>query len=188
MADERIYTAFEGDRCVARGAPADVFLSVKALADADAQARLIVFDDATGRSVDADLRGSEAEIRARLAEPEAPPRGPGRPKLGVVAREVTLLPRHWDWLARQKGGASVTLRRLIDDARRADPTGEVKRMAQERADRFMATMAGDRPGYEAAARALYAGNGKAFEEAIASWPHDVGSHAALLAKPALRPD
>src|SRR5690606_37999937 len=128
------------------------------------------------------------DLLRRLAEPvaaEAPrpaaPRGPGRPKLGVVAREVTLLPRHWDWLAAQPGGASVALRRLVDEARRAAVDGDRRRAAQEAAYRFMQAMAGNEAGYEEAARALFAGDIARFEEHSLHWPDDVRDHAALLA-------
>ncbi|MCE4223092.1 DUF2239 family protein [Methylobacterium sp. C25] len=184
--DERIYTAFHDGSRLARGAPGDVFVAVKALLSRDAATRVLVFDDATGRTVDADLRGSDDDVRARLAAPEPPARGPGRPKLGVVAREVTLLPRHWDWLGAQPGGASVALRRLVEEARRADSGPEERRRAQEVTDRFMATAAGDRPGYEAAARALYAGQSEGFAAAIAAWPNDLREHATHLAEPAFR--
>lgn len=108
-------------------------------------------------------------------------RGPGRPKLGVVAREVTLLPRHWAWLASQPGGASVALRRLVDEARRHHAERDVRRQAQDAAYRFMHAIAGDAPGFEEAARALFAAQASAFEEQIAGWPEDVREHAALLA-------
>ena len=189
--EQQVYTAFESEKRFARGNPATVLLSIKALLAADRNARLLVFDDATGRTVDVDLRGSDAEILARLSKPDPalePPRGPGRPRLGVVAREVTLLPRHWEWLNAQKGGASVTLRRLVDEARKADPQGIARMRAQESADRFMATMAGDRPGYEEASRALYACDAEAFSTSIAAWPRDVRAHALLLAKPAFASD
>lgn len=138
----------------------------------------LIFDDATGKPVDVDLRGSPEEVRARL-EPAA--RGPGRPKLGVTAREVTLLPRHWDWLAAQPGGASVTLRRLVEEARRGGGGKERRRQAQDAAYRFMSAMAGDAPGYEEATRALYAGDGARFEAQTQAWPADVRDHARRLA-------
>jgi hypothetical protein len=157
-------------------------------------AALLVFDDRTGRQVDFDLSGSEADIRARLtpanAEP-APPetasarRSPGRPKLGVVAREITLLPRHWEWLAEQPGGASVTLRRLVDAARGAGGAAAVARQAREAADRFMGAMLGNQPGYEEASRALYAGNRGRFMELSKTWPADLRDHARRLAAPGL---
>ena len=121
------FTVFENDHRVATGPLAEVALVVKWMADRPGSTSILIFDDATGRPIDLDLRGSDAEVAARLrpavsppapaAEPE-PPRGRGRPKLGVVAREVTLLPRHWDWLSTQPGGASVALRKLVEEARR----------------------------------------------------------------------
>ncbi|MGL4961642.1 MAG: DUF2239 family protein [Inquilinus sp.] len=176
-------TAFQGARRIASGPLAEVALAAKRAADrGDA---VLVFDDATSRPVELDLRGSEAEVLARLpvsakAEPDAP-RGPGRPKLGVVAREVTLLPRHWDWLAGQPGGASVTLRRLVEEARRAGEGRDRLRQAQEAAYRFMAAMAGDRPGFEEAARALFAPDRDRFAALTEAWPADIRDHARRLA-------
>jgi hypothetical protein len=136
--------------------------------------------------VDFDLRGTPEEILARLATvqtpepPREPARGPGRPKLGVVAREVTLLPRHWDWLNAQPGGASVALRKLVDAARVTHAGADRRRLAQQSADRFMSAVAGNEPGYEEASRALYSGNRARFEKAMAGWPLDVRSYALHL--------
>src|SRR3984957_11907417 len=105
------------------------------------------------------------------------PRGRGRPKLGVVAREVTLLPRHWEWLATQPGGASVALRKLVEEARRTHADKDKIRKAQERAYHFMSAMAGDLPGFEEATRALFADNRSKFKETIGTWPVDVHDHA-----------
>jgi hypothetical protein len=166
------YTAFLGHRKLLSGSLAEVALALRALPEG---AMPLVFDDASGAVVDVDLSGSLAEMLARLA----PPPGRGRPRLGVVAREVTLLPRHWDWLATQPGGASVTLRRLIEAARR-DAKAEAK-AARDAAYRFMAAVAGDLPGYEEALRALFAGDREAFTARLADWPADVRSHAMALA-------
>ncbi len=149
-----------------------------------------MFEDASGRVVELPLELPAGDLLKRLAEPVAMPppepekparRGPGRPKLGVVAREVTLLPRHWDWLAAQPGGASVALRRLVEDARNGAVAGDRRRAAQEATYRFMQALAGNEPGYEEAARALFAGDIGRFEEHSATWPDDVREHAALLA-------
>ena len=169
-------TAFAGERRIASGPLAEVALAAKAAVDGG-QA-VLVFDDDGARQVEIDFRGSAEEVAARLA-PAEPPRGPGRPKLGVVAREVTLLPRHWDWLARQPGGASVALRRLVEEARRS-PAAE-RRAAQEAAYRFMSVMAGDRPGFEEACRALFAGDAEGLAARMAGWPADVRDHARRLA-------
>lgn len=177
-------TAFAGTRRLASGARAEVALAVKAALAADPGARVLVFDDADGRPVDFDLRGDAAEVAARPAPAEpAPKRGPGRPKLGVSAREVTLLPRHWDWLAAQPGGASAALRRLVDAARRADAGPGRVRRAREAAYRVATALAGDAPAYEAAIRALYAGDLAGFTAATAGWPAEVRDHVRTLAGP-----
>jgi uncharacterized protein len=117
------------------------------------------------------------------AEPELPQsRGPGRPKLGVVAREITLLPRHWDWLAQQTGGASVAIRKLVEQARRIGEDRDRIRQAQEAAYRFMSVMAGNRPHYEDAIRALFADDRPGFGKLIAGWPVDIRDHASKLAE------
>lgn len=180
------WTAFAGVRCLAAGRREDVALAVREALDRDASQPVLVFDDATGRQVDFDLRGTPREVAARLGAREAA-RGPGRPRLGVVAREVTLLPRHWEWLGRQRGGASVALRRLVDAARTVGGSEEERSRAQEAADRFMMAMAGDLPGYEEAARALYAADGGAFAQRTETWPADLRDCARRLAAPAFAP-
>ncbi|MCF4166917.1 DUF2239 family protein [Zavarzinia compransoris] len=188
MAEPSGWTAFEGQRRLAAGPPATVALAVKAAEARGDGAAILVFDDATGRVVDLDLRGSDAEIAARVAPPEPAmavtvpaTRKRGRPRLGVVAREVTLLPRQWDWLAAQPGGASVTLRRLVEEARKAEGGGTARRAARDAAYRFMAALAGDLPGYEDALRALFAGDPAGFDARIGAWPRDVAAHARRLA-------
>jgi uncharacterized protein len=185
------YIAFDGDRCIASGDLRAVARMAKETLDRRRDAAVLVFDDRSG-VIDIDFRGSVAEVLARLPEiPDASatdedaaipaPRGPGRPKLGVVAREVTLLPRHWQWLAQQPGGASVALRRLVDEARRANRDRDRIRHAQEAAYRFIAAMGENKPHYEEVARALFAGDAERFEAWTASWPADVRDHARRLA-------
>jgi hypothetical protein len=185
----RLATAFDGERRLAAGPLIDVAMAVKAAAAAGAEGPLLAFDDATGAVIDLDLRGSRADVAARLAaaagEAPAPPRGRGRPSLGVVAREVTLAPRHWQWLAAQPGGASAALRRLVEEARRSSGGKDRERMAQEAAYRFMAAMTGDLPGFEEATRSLFAKDRAGFQRHVAPWPGDVGAYAAKLAEPAL---
>lgn len=171
-------TAFAGTTLFAKGALIDVALAIKAAGDADP---ILVFDDASGRVVDLDLRGSTADIIGRLGTPAESARGRGRPKLGVVAREVTLLPRHWDWLSQQPGGASQALRRLVDAARKADGGQAAAKADRERAYRFLSALAGDLPGYEEAIRALFAGDGAGFAARMADWPAAVCSYALQLA-------
>lgn len=182
-------TAFAGARRIASGALVDVALAIRAAA-AETQGAILVFDDASGAVIDLDLRGGTAEIVTRLTEHgelgalamRVQHRSRGRPKLGVVAREVTLLPRHWEWLATQPGGASQALRRLVDEARRADGEKTDRRAAHERAYRFLSALAGDFPGYEDVIRALFAGEAQAFAERMAPWPPDVRNHALTLAQ------
>ena len=149
----------------------------------------LVFNLIDGRVVDLDLRGGLGEARARLGParvPTAEKRGPGRPKLGVVAREVTLLPRHWDWLAGQPGGASVALRKLVEGALKVAEGPDRARRAKEATYRFMTAIAGDLPGYEAATRRLFAGDGAGFEAAVAGWPEGVRETARGMAAGAWR--
>ncbi|WP_372400332.1 DUF2239 family protein [Azospirillum sp. HJ39] len=179
---EPLCTAFRGDRRIAAGdGPSVARVLRTALAAEPDGPPALVFDDATGRAVDLDLRGPDLrETGGELAAPQTP-RGPGRPKLGVVAREVTLLPRHWDWLNAQPGGASVALRKLVDEARKGGEAKDRMRRAQEAAYRVMSALAGDRPGYEEAVRALYAADRLLFDGLTADWPADVRDYARALA-------
>ena len=183
-------TAFAGQRRVAAGELRHVALKAKQAFDAHPDRPVLVFDDADARTLELPLELPPADLLAWLsspghlrdanAEPERP-RRPGRPKLGVVPREVTLLPRHWDWLAAQPGGASVALRRLVDAARKVSAGGDRHRAAQEAAYRFIHAMAGNEPGFEEATRALFAGDEGRFQAAIAHWPDDVREHVEWLA-------
>ncbi len=175
-AGETTWTAFQQGRMIATGPFAEIAPLVKAAMAAGGQASVLVFDDATGRQVDLDL-DSPPSLAAEQ-------RGPGRPKLGVVAREVTLLPRHWEWLNTQRGGASVALRRLVEQARAATADEDLRRRAQEIADRAMSVLAGDLPGYEAASRALYAADEPQFVSLSEQWPADIRDHVRRLAAPA----
>lgn len=176
-------TAFDGDKILAAGDPWDVAVAVRAAQDVRPERPVLVFDDKTGKPIDFDLRGDAAAIAARLKPAEAP-RTQGRPKLGVTAREVTLLPRHWEWLAAQPGGASVTLRKLVEAARGADGGKAGARDAQAACDRFMRAVLGDQPGYEEAARALYAGAADRFNAQVEPWPAALRDYAKRLAEPA----
>ncbi|TRM51618.1 DUF2239 family protein [Achromobacter sp. LC458] len=194
------YTAFEGYRILAAGPLADVALAVKRAMDADAAQALLVYQDGSGTQTDLNLSGSDAQVADRYRSPAgaapagAPPesneisdsaalapRGRGRPKLGVVAREVTLLPRHWEWLGAQPGGASVALRKLVEQARRDNDAQGRQRQRQEAAYRFMSGMAGNLPGFEEATRALYADDRDRYAQCVAAWPEDVRGYAMGLA-------
>ena len=164
MSDEdRDLVLFDGPNRIARGSDAAVVAAFRKALAASPQAALRVFDLATGRPVDLDLRE---------AEPAPAPRR-GRPRLGVAAREVTLLPRHWDWLAAQPGGASAVLRRLVDQARKTGADGDARRRRTEAAYGFMVEMAGDAPDFEEASRALFAGDRARLAALIAPWPTDI---------------
>jgi len=188
------FTAFVGQRQLASGQLAEVAVAVMATSKRHVTEPIVIFDDASGRPIDLDLRGSEHDVVARLPPQPAPnsesamddlavpePRGRGRPKLGVVAREVTLLPRHWEWLGAQPGGASVALRKLVDEARRASGDRDRIRAARDAAYHFMSAMAGDLPGFEEASRALFADDRRAFGGLIAAWPGDIRDHIIKLA-------
>lgn len=182
----RLCTAFEGPRCIATGELLEVALKVKEVLDQDAKALVLIFDDETSRPIEVDFRGQASDVAKRLKavssnEQGEAPRGPGRPKLGVVAREVTLLPRHWEWLSAQPGGASVSLRKLVEEARRAGSTADRVRLAQESTYRFMSAMAGDLPGFEEAIRAFFAKDAERFKSHMEAWPKDLKKHVEKLA-------
>jgi hypothetical protein len=182
--------AFEGDRLIASGDLDEVARAVKQALDRRDDASILVFDDASSGPVEEVLVRLPDVTSTPVASDDAPsaPRGPGRPKLGVVAREITLLPRHWDWLAQQPGGASVAIRKLVEEARRTGEDKDRLRQAREAAYRFMSVMAGNKPHYEDAIRALFAGDPARFEELIAGWPADVRDHVSRLAERTFRRD
>jgi hypothetical protein len=188
-----LFTAFMGTQRLAAGPLAEVAIAVMQASRRPPAPPIIIFSDATGYPIDLDLRGTERDVIARLPQPAPPPeaetdgtaaaepRGRGRPRLGVVAREVTLLPRHWDWLGTQPGGASVALRKLVEEARRANGDADRARAAKEAAYRFMSTMAGNLAGFEEASRALFADDRRRFVGLIAGWPDDIRDHVVKLA-------
>jgi uncharacterized protein len=179
MQTDKTFTAFAGDRRIASGSLPRMIPGVKTHLEREGAEPVLIFEDATGRQVDFDLRGSVEDV-LKEATPEPPRAGRGRPRLGVVSREVSLLPRHWEWLEQQQNGISAALRRLVDEARRRDPEGERVRRAREAAGRFMTAMAGDRPGFEEASRALYAGDEERLRTLIRPWPRDVRDHVKRL--------
>ena len=190
--------AFSDNQRVAEGMPEQVVTDLKSLVNKQPERNLIILDAVTSRTIELDFRESPSTILAnqfRSAE-EIPTassdhteqetkRGRGRPKLGVVSKEVTLLPRHWDWLSRQPGGISVALRKLVEEARRDSAEEDQRRSAENAAYRFMTVLAGDAPGYEEAIRSLYAGDLPGLLEIIESWPSDVARHTESLARGAI---
>jgi hypothetical protein len=179
--------AFAGSRRIASGPVADVALKVRRFALKKTGEPILVFDEWTSAPLELDLRGSADEVRKRFEErqaaPTEPPRGRGRPLLGVVGREVTLLPRHWEWLEEQPGGASVTLRKLVEEAKRAHRARDEFRRSREAAYRFMNVMAGNLPGFEEASRLLFSKELlplHSFRNLIRDWPRDICAHLLKL--------
>lgn len=210
---DRPCTAFAGDRRIATGPRAQVAAAAKQLLDSGEPIALHVFDDSTSEPIDLDLRGSLQEVVARYAPAEAsapqgttaaspdgelgldhpldrpnpkPRRGPGRPRLGVVSKEVTLLPKHWAWLGTQSGGASATIRRLVHQARIEGARDDRARQSQDAAYRFIYAMVGNQPGFEEATRALFKGDAECFDAESEKWPADLRDHSRRLAAEALK--
>jgi len=174
-------SAFAGFNRIASGTLEIVAASVKQHMEVDPTAAILIFDNLQAKQIELDLRGTLADVLASIppSTPEEPhnlSKGPGRPKLGVIAREVTLLPRHWQWLSEQEGGASVALRKLVDDARRRNESADNQRHSREATYRFMHSMAGDQPDFEEAARALFAGDKDLFQRKTSRWPDDLVSY------------
>lgn len=178
---ETTYSSFARDRLICAGTLEQMLRGTKAFLDRGGDPAVLVFEDQSGRQVDFDFRGTVDEVMARAAPP---PRSAGRPRLGVVSREVTLLPQHWEWLEEQPNGISATLRRLVDAARKRAPEKERARRSMEASNRFMTAMAGDRPGYEEATRALFAADRERFDRIVKRWPKDVREHLARISSDA----
>ena len=185
------YTAFEKHDLLIQGPLEDVVRKVRLKSKSDPGAPILVFSDSTGKQMDFDLSGTERDVLRRLQVYRAPaaseataPAGPGRPRLGVVAREVSLLPQHWEWLSTQPGGASAALRRLVEIARKGASGRDLVRQAQDRTYKVMSAIAGNLPQYEEALRALYAKDRRKFGERLADWPRSLREHLKALAAPA----
>lgn len=179
MEEQKTYSAFVGTTLVTSGPVDRVLSELKERFDQDQGTLFLIFEDQTGRQVDFDLRGALEDVLARVRR-DRDRKGPGRPRLGVIGREVTLLPRHWEWLEEQPNGVSAALRRLIEQARRNEPDAQRSHRTREAADRFMSAMAGNLPGYEEATRALYARNEERFGEVIREWPPDIQTHVRRM--------
>ena len=186
---ENTYTAFEAHKIVSQGVLEDVVLKIKKRLEKSPESQIVIYSDATGKSMDFNFTGSEKDVLKRLevyTTPETDPEkaaGPGRPKLGVISREVSLLPRHWEWLATQSDGASATVRKLIEESMKKTAGVNTVKMAQERTYKFMSVEAGDLANYEEALRALYRKDEERFSLEIKAWPRDVQKHIMQLAKP-----
>ena len=180
------YTAFNNQHILIQGSLEKVVLKVKKQLEQHPSSDVLIFSDSSGKKMDFDLRGSENEVLARLEkfigkDALSTTSGPGRPKLGVISREVSLLPRHWEWLSTQSGGASASLRRLIDETKKQTSAREIIKQAQERTYKFMTTIAGNLSKYEDALRALFSKDKKLFEDHINDWPKDIKKQTIKLA-------
>ena len=171
--NNQTHTAFLGWKHLASGSLAEVLTQIRNILDRGNPVEMpLIFEDLTGKQVDFDLRGSIQEILERI-EPKPAKPGPGRPRLGVTSREVSLLPRHWEWLEAQPQGASATLRRLVDEHRKRNGSESETRATIEATGRVMSAIAGNLPGFEEAYRALYARDRSRFESCIKDWPQDL---------------
>jgi len=195
METDSTYTAFAGHQLIESGGLENVILRTKTYVDGGESRPVLVFEDRTGAQIDFNLRGTPDEVLARLSShprfapaeaPAAARTGPGRPKLGVVCREVSLLPRHWSWLDQQPGGVSAALRRLVEEARKNGQGRERARISWEAAGKFMWVMAGNLPGFEEASRALYARDDDRVASLIRGWPDDIRTHVERLVEEAAR--
>lgn len=180
------YTAFEGFQKLVSSDLEKVLLAVKKRLKAHRDSSILIFSDSTGKQMDFDLSGSDADVIERhkiyTAKTTSPQPTVGRPKLGVVAREISLLPSHWEWLNNQAGGASATIRLLIDEKVKLASSDKMKvKNAQEVTYKFLSAIAGDLPNFEESIRYLYRSDRKKFSELVADWPQDVVAHALTLA-------
>ena len=184
--------ACAGSKLIASGELREVAIATKKTMDSGNNSSILLFDDES-QLVEIDFRGSMEEFKSKLektltaitpktnaVETKAEQQGPGRPKLGVVAREVTLMPRQWEWLGSQPGGASVTLRKLVEAARKANEGEDQKRRAREITYRFMSAMAGNEADFEEASRALFAKDKEKFDQLISPWGEDIKKHILML--------
>jgi uncharacterized protein len=163
-------TVFLKGEMLARGPAEDVVPRMREVQPLERSSDLLAFDDETGRQIDLDLR----------PEAQPAPRPRGRPSLGVKAKEVTLLPRHWEWLGQQRGGASATLRKLVEEALRK---GRTAKDHHDAAYRFLHVMAGNLPHFVDAVREMYAGNKVGYDHFSYEWPRDIRDHGRRLAFP-----
>ncbi len=191
LSSNRLCTAFAGTQRLATGHLTFVAQAVKSSLENGDKREIVIFDNHTSEVIEVDFRGSQEEVAKQFSpaagekesEP-APTKSRGRPKLGVVAKEITLLPRHWDWLNQQPASVSATLRKLVEQASRQNQQAANARQAQDIVYRFINVVASHLNEYEEALRALYAKDGDKFQQLIREWPADVVAHLKKLAPPA----
>lgn len=165
------FAVFSQQRLLCRGSLHEIVPLVHAQA-VDPANQLIFIQEESGRTVDLDWRGTPKEVLERSQTQLGPKKaGPGRPKLGVQSREITLLPRHWAWLDAQRGSRSAVLRKLVER--------EMKGGGAVRVDALygaLSTLAGDLPGFEEATRALFALDWEGFAEQCLPWPESLRNY------------
>lgn len=177
------FTVFAGETRLAGGNPADVARAIKAVLQGGERRILRVFRDHDAMPATFDATLDVDAISNALLETRGGSgrRGQGRPRLGVFAREVTLLPRHWAWLSAQPGGASVTLRKLVDAASHAPFADREERPEAAGLDRFVTAMASMLPWNKEALRAFMLGEEERFVAISENWPADLRDYARQLA-------
>jgi len=161
-------TVFMGQQVLVNGSTEDVLKVLKSRYELQDYSPVLVFEDATGNQMDFDLRGSMEEVLLRAGQSSS--RSRGRPSLGVASREISLFPRHWEWLESQPRGVSATLRLLVEQERKRNPGAQERRRLQDAANRFLTAMAGNLPNYEEVTRALYADDHERLKILMADWP------------------
>ncbi len=99
-------TAFEGSRRIASGELAEIVWRTKETLDRGGHEPVLIFDDATGEQVDIPYMETadefpqsrvrtepDDEVAEAVSVPNLDvPRGPGRPRLGVIARGDLVAP------------------------------------------------------------------------------------------------
>ncbi|MBC7539648.1 MAG: DUF2239 family protein [Bacteriovorax sp.] len=182
------YTAFDGHKLFGQGDLSEIVIKIKKQLGKSDNASIIIFSDNTGKVFDFNFQGTLSDVKKRLdmyIQTEVPEvnAGAGRPKLGVISREISLLPQHWEWLATQPGGSSSTLRKLVDEAKKKTSGGPSIKQTQEIVHRFASAMAGDFEGFEEALRALYRKDKGLFHAQMKNWPEDIRDYIIELSKP-----
>lgn len=176
MNTKNTYTAFVGNTRLITDSLLNVALAIKN--QQHDSAPILIFEDQTGKQIDVNITGSESDIQQRYAELETVKKV-GRPKLGVISREITLQQKHWDWLDLQNSSASAVIRKLIDQELNNAQSESNIMMTKQTTDRFMSAMLGNMPNYEEATRALYQGNKEGFLELIQDYPNDLKEYLNL---------
>ena len=185
VATKDTFSAYGPTSCIGQGELTDVALAAHRFLRTHPDQSALILQDSTCQIIDLDLSGDEALLERKANHYPIRSQAPVPDSKDPITGEITLLPRHWQWLAEQGGNASATLRRLIDEARR-DPKQKADnecRRRQQLTYRFCQALCGDFQGYEDALRALYAADKDSFKTHISTWPADFALRAEALAEP-----